>query len=138
MINLNRILLPTDFSEYAGTASNYACALTEQFGSELHVVQDLVAMVPEPGLAFPPPGDYMGELQESAEKALDQMEDDLEILHLKAGVRDAGHDADRGFAVLQSDAAVAGAPMVRTQAVIGNRRGCGDGEKRIHVSQDSG
>ncbi len=76
MINLNRILLPTDFSDYAKTASNYAYALTEQFGSELHllhVVQDLVAMVPEPGLAFPPPGDYMVELQESAERALDQL-----------------------------------------------------------------
>jgi universal stress protein A len=78
MINLNRILLPTDFSSYAKTASNYACALAEQFGSELHllhVVQDLVAMVPEPGLAFPPPGDYMGKLQESAERALDQLLD---------------------------------------------------------------
>ncbi|MCH7987587.1 MAG: universal stress protein [Planctomycetes bacterium] len=78
MINLKRILLPTDFSDNSKIASNYACALTEQFGSELHllhVVQDLVAMVPEPGLAFPPPGDYMGEMQASAEKALDQLLD---------------------------------------------------------------
>ena len=78
MIDLKRILLPTDFSEYAKTARNYACAFTEHFGAELHmlhVLQDLVAMVPEPGLAFPPPGDYMGELQESAERALDQLLD---------------------------------------------------------------
>ncbi len=73
MINLKRILLPTDFSEYSRRAQNYACAFAEQFGAELHVlhvVQDLVALVPEPGLAFPPPGDYMKELKESAERSL--------------------------------------------------------------------
>lgn len=78
MINLNRILLPTDFSEYSKPACNFACAFAEQFGAELHllhVLQDLVAMVPEPGLAFPPPGDYMQELQESAEKGLTQLLD---------------------------------------------------------------
>ena len=32
-------------------------------------------MVPEPGLAFPPPGDYMQELQEAAERALTQLPD---------------------------------------------------------------
>lgn len=73
MISLKRILLPTDFSEHSKNALTYACAFAEQFGAELHVihvVQDLVAMVPEPGLAFPPAGDYMGELKSSAEKAL--------------------------------------------------------------------
>lgn len=78
MITLNRILLPTDFSDYAKTAMNYSCAFAEHFGAELHllhVLQDLVAMVPEPGLAFPPPGDYMTELRESAERALEQLLD---------------------------------------------------------------
>jgi len=73
MIELKRILLPTDFSDFSRTATRYACDLTGKFDSELHllhVCQDLVAMVPEPGLAFPPPGEYMQELQESAEGAL--------------------------------------------------------------------
>jgi universal stress protein A len=78
MIRLERILLPTDFSEFSKPAEKYACALAEQFDSELHllhVLQDLIALVPEPGLAFPPPADYVQELRESAEKALAEMPD---------------------------------------------------------------
>lgn len=78
MIELNRILLPTDFSEYSKPAVDYACALADKFGAELHLVhvlQDLVATVPEPGLAFPPPGDYMKELQTAAEAALQKILD---------------------------------------------------------------
>jgi nucleotide-binding universal stress UspA family protein len=73
MIELKRILLPTDFSENSQQATIYACALAEQFGSELHVlhvVQDIVAMVPEPGLACPAGGDYLREADESARAAL--------------------------------------------------------------------
>ncbi len=76
MIELKHILLPTDFSEYSQVAQNYAIELAEKFGAEihlLHVVQDLVAMVPEPGLAFPAPGEYMRELQESARKGLQEL-----------------------------------------------------------------
>ncbi len=76
MIKLKRILLPTDFSDYSEQAMSYACAFAEQFDAELHilhVLQDLVAVVPEPGVAFPPPGDYMGELKESANQALLQI-----------------------------------------------------------------
>ncbi|MEX0717529.1 MAG: universal stress protein [Planctomycetaceae bacterium] len=78
MIQLARILLPTDFSENSHLALNYASAFAEKFGAELHllhVVQDLVAMVPEPGLAFPPPGDYMNELKASAEQSLARLPD---------------------------------------------------------------
>lgn len=73
MISLNKILLPTDFSEYSEPARDFACSFVEKFGAELHllhVLQDLVAMAPEPGMAFPPPGDYVKELQASAEQAL--------------------------------------------------------------------
>ncbi len=78
MIQLNRILVPVDFSDYSSDAVKYGCALAEKFGAELHllhVLQDMVAMVPEPGLAFPPPGDYMQELQQSAEDALMKLPD---------------------------------------------------------------
>lgn len=73
MIDLKRTLLPTDFSDYSANAAAYATSFADKLGTELHllhVLQDLVAMVPEPGLTFPPPGDYMRELQKSAEQAL--------------------------------------------------------------------
>ncbi len=78
MIDLKRILLPTDFSDSSGQAVRYACEFAARFDAELHllhVLQDIVASVPEPGLAFPLPGDYMQELQASAEKALDKVLD---------------------------------------------------------------
>jgi nucleotide-binding universal stress UspA family protein len=73
MIAIERILLPTDFSEHSKHAAQYACTLADKFQAEIHlihVLQDLVAMVPEAGLAFPPPGDYLQDLRVSAEKAL--------------------------------------------------------------------
>lgn len=78
MITLNRILLPVDFSDCSAQASAYACSLAAKFNAELHLVhvlQDLVAMVPEPGLAFPPPGDYLQELEASATEALAKLPD---------------------------------------------------------------
>ena len=78
MIQLSRILLPTDFSEQSHGAAAYACSFAEKFGAELHllhVVQDLVTMVPEPGLAYPPPANYTAELVAAAEQALARLPD---------------------------------------------------------------
>ncbi len=78
MINLKRILWPTDFSENSRLAGVYACALAEQFGSELHllhVVEDVLTMIPEAGMTFPPPNEYQPKLRASAEKALSQLPD---------------------------------------------------------------
>ncbi len=50
MIELQRILVPTDFSKFSQVAITYAAALTEKFGAELyllHVVQDLTVFLPE-------------------------------------------------------------------------------------------
>ena len=41
MIQLARILLPTDFSEFSSEATNYACAFAEQFDAELHLLHVL-------------------------------------------------------------------------------------------------
>lgn len=41
MINLKRILYPTDFSEYSAEAGKYACAFAEQFDAELHLLHVL-------------------------------------------------------------------------------------------------
>lgn len=78
MIALKRVLLPTDFSSYSGAAVDHATSFAEKFGAELHllhVVQDIITMVPEPGMAFPPPGDYMQELVQNAESALTKVLD---------------------------------------------------------------
>lgn len=49
MINLKRILLPTDFSEPALEATKYAVELADRFGAELHllnVIEDPVIYLP--------------------------------------------------------------------------------------------
>jgi universal stress protein A len=75
MIQLQRILLPTDFSEYSAAARKYACAFADQFHAELHVlhvIQDLAPLVPEPGAALAPPVDYLKELEQNAHAMLER------------------------------------------------------------------
>ena len=76
MIKLERILVPTDLSEFSKHALRYGCEFANRFDAELHllsVVQDVVALVPEPGMAFPAPGEYMTELRETSRQALDEL-----------------------------------------------------------------
>ena len=57
MIELRRILVPTDFSKFSEVAITYAAALAQKFGAEihlLHVVQDLSVFLPE-AMEAPPP-----------------------------------------------------------------------------------
>ncbi|MFM7865985.1 MAG: universal stress protein, partial [Planctomycetaceae bacterium] len=49
MIRLNRILVPTDFSEFSRPAMTYACAMAERFGAQLHVLH----VVPDPAMLVP-------------------------------------------------------------------------------------
>lgn len=76
MIQLKKILFPTDFSECSKRAQEYACALCERFQAELHVLhvlQDVGLMLPDPaaGLSLPP--NYLIEQKQMAEKALESM-----------------------------------------------------------------
>ena len=71
-IEIKRILLPTDFSTYSATATNYACALATKFDAELHLLHTLeVHLASTPGfgmgLALP---QYVHESRAAAEKAL--------------------------------------------------------------------
>jgi universal stress protein A len=57
MIELKRILVPTDFSKHSHNAMKYAAALAEKFQSEiylLHVVQDLSLFLPDAISGTPP------------------------------------------------------------------------------------
>ena len=71
-LELKRILLPTDFSSYSATATNYACELVTKFDAELHLLHTLeVHLSSTPGfalgLALP---QYVHESRAAAEKAL--------------------------------------------------------------------
>jgi nucleotide-binding universal stress UspA family protein len=73
MIQLARILLPTDFSDFSAQATKYACAFAEQFGAELHLLHVLeIHRSPTPdfamGLALP---SHATEAVQDARRALD-------------------------------------------------------------------
>lgn len=77
MISLERILLPTDFSEYSAQATKYACAFVEKFDAELyllHVIQEPITAMPSPGAIYPP-GSMLQELRDYAEKELAELLD---------------------------------------------------------------
>lgn len=76
MIDLKRVLFATDFSDLAETAQDYACEFAARFGAELHVLhvlQDVMLMMPEPGSAFSLPQNYMLDLKQAAEKTLESI-----------------------------------------------------------------
>jgi len=50
MINVMRILNPTDFSEFSAEATKYACAFVEKFNADLHLLhveEELAASLPD-------------------------------------------------------------------------------------------
>lgn len=71
MIQLKRILLPTDFSPYSGCATPYALELAEKFDAEVHVLHILEMHSAPPrfvmGLAVP------AKAEESETEALEKM-----------------------------------------------------------------
>ena len=71
-IRLQKILLPTDFSDYSAAATKYACELASRFDSELHLLHSLehhLASTPDFGMGFNLPR-YINESRAAAEKAL--------------------------------------------------------------------
>lgn len=70
MIDLHRILVPTDFSDCAGNALKYGAAFADRFDADLillHVVQDITLFIPEavtlaPSVA-PPLEEYVNRAQ---------------------------------------------------------------------------
>jgi nucleotide-binding universal stress UspA family protein len=68
-LTIKRILCPTDFSETAGRALEYACSLTEKFNAELHVlhvVRDFASEWPMYGEGTVFPG-YLENIEEHAQ-----------------------------------------------------------------------
>lgn len=79
MLNLKRILFPTDFSSFAREGEHYACALARQFTAELHllnVIEELPPVAPVPGAPLLFMGGIdPGNLRQEAEQALQAFPD---------------------------------------------------------------
>ena len=78
MLEIKKILVPTDFSEFGEQALLYGCELAKQFSAELHllnVVQDAVAMFPEPNMMGTSMNDLVADMQHLAKKQLEEMPD---------------------------------------------------------------
>src|SRR5271168_656846 len=71
-IRLQKILLPTDFSNYLTAATKYACELATKFDAELHLLHTLdihLSSTPEFGMGLALPK-YISESRAAAEKSL--------------------------------------------------------------------
>lgn len=76
MIDLHRILVPTDFSKFSQHALTYAAAFAEKFGAELyllHVVQDLALVIPEVIPVEPPLTPSVEQLTTAVQSAFDRV-----------------------------------------------------------------
>ena len=83
-IQIQRILLPTDFSTYSAAATKYACELAMRFDSELHILHTLehhLSSTPTFGFGLDLPT-FISESKAAAEKKL-------------AGIVDSGWSAGR-------------------------------------------
>ena len=71
---IQRILLPTDFSEYSTHAVPYACALAEEYAAELHVLHVLekIPTAPYFGMGLTTPG-FAEESEQHARQLLEHV-----------------------------------------------------------------
>jgi nucleotide-binding universal stress UspA family protein len=86
MIDLRRILVPTDFSKHSQRALTYAAALAEKFGAEiflLHVVQDFAVFLPDTVTASPPPLPPPDQVNSAVREALERTVREGNLKHLR-------------------------------------------------------
>ncbi len=93
MIDLHRILVPTDFSKFSQSALVYAAAFAEKFQAELtllHVVQDLALFIPDMVTVTPPITPTVQELTSAVQCAFDTLIKDnhLDQFPLRREVRE--------------------------------------------------
>lgn len=72
MIDFERILVPTDFSEYSQPAIGYACAMADKFDAELHLLHVLEVHISSTPVFSGEmvPSHHIAESRAAAEKAL--------------------------------------------------------------------
>jgi len=86
MIDLRRILVPSDFSKFSEVALTYGSALAEKFGAELyllHVVQDLSLFIPDAVAVAPPLVPPMDQFTAAAREALERLVHQSQLEHLR-------------------------------------------------------
>lgn len=93
MIDLRRILIPTDFGKSSGNALTYGLAFAHKFGAEvwlLHVVQDLSLFIPEAVFVTPPAAPPVEQFIAAARAALERVVKGLDAegiaVHYEVGV----------------------------------------------------
>jgi nucleotide-binding universal stress UspA family protein len=85
MIDLRRILVPTDFSKSSQNALTYGVAFAARFGAELyllHVVQDLALFIPE-AVMVPPVVPPVEQFVSAARLALQRAVGDLDLSEVR-------------------------------------------------------
>ncbi|WP_437185164.1 universal stress protein [Planctomicrobium sp. SH668] len=73
MIQLKKILIPTDFSDFSLCAMRYGCEFASRFDSEIHVlnvVEDVYPLVADPGTTFPSGDFYPNDLANIARETI--------------------------------------------------------------------
>ncbi|QDU64719.1 Putative universal stress protein [Planctomycetes bacterium Pan216] len=89
-IELKRICCPIDFSDAATHSLRYGLTLAQQFGAQLHllhVVQDIMPTVAEPGMAILPSDELIRNLEAGAKEGLEKAipedwEHSVDLLHV--------------------------------------------------------
>jgi nucleotide-binding universal stress UspA family protein len=82
MIDLHRILVPTDFGKSSENALTYALAFAQKFGARvwlLHVVQDVTLFIPEAVFTTPPPVPPVEQFIAAARAALERAVKGLKV-----------------------------------------------------------
>jgi nucleotide-binding universal stress UspA family protein len=93
MIDLKRILLPTDFSKYSKAAVGYAAAFADKFGAEihlLHVAQNLAVFLPDMVNVMPPVMPTLEQLSGAIKDAMNKLiaEEHLERFTVHQEIRE--------------------------------------------------
>ncbi|HEY7308620.1 MAG TPA: universal stress protein [Gemmataceae bacterium] len=86
MIDLHRILVPTDFSKSSSNALVYGAEFARRFGAEvhlLHVVQDLALFIPEAVMLAPPMMPPIEQFVSAARAALERAVRDLNMTDVR-------------------------------------------------------
>ena len=89
MIDLHRILVPTDFSKHSQNALKYAAAFADKFGAEihlLHVVQDLSLFIPDAVTVAPPVTPPVEQFTAAARASLERTAAEAPLTGLKVQV----------------------------------------------------
>jgi nucleotide-binding universal stress UspA family protein len=96
MIRLEKVLVPTDFSDTANWALKYGIELARANGATLHVLHVVTEPRHEAWMGYTPAWDYMNEIDRFKTDAVAQMQEDLAAQH--AGTLPVVVDAAHGDA----------------------------------------